>query len=196
MADEKQKRILVIVSDGVEDIETVAPLDIMNWAGYEVTVAGLTSPTIEAAYAVTLTVDTTLEKVNGEFDAIVLPGGKKNAEQLAADYRVVELVRSQFERGKLVAAICASSGYVLAEAAGILRGKQATCHPTVNDKLVAAGATVSNELVTVDDNVITGMGPGAAIPFGLAIVEYLSGAEAAEEIARMWWIAKAPAPLY
>jgi 4-methyl-5(b-hydroxyethyl)-thiazole monophosphate biosynthesis len=81
---------------------------------------------------------------------------------------------------KYIAAICAAPS-VLAQL-GLLDGKRATCHTNFEDKM--AGAVVTRESVTVADNVITGQGLGAAIPFALKLVEVLADKETAEGIAK------------
>lgn len=180
------KRALLIMADGFEDIEAVASIDVLNRAGVNVTVASLKESPVAAAYGTRLLSDITIDKADALYDAIVLPGGRKNAEALAAHAKVVELVRRHFIEGKLVAAICAAPSHVLAEAANILRGRKATGDPAFNDRLAAGGAYVTNQLVTVDGNLITGMGPGAALPFALMIAEHLVGKEIADSYAAKW----------
>lgn len=180
------KRVLLVLAEGFEDIEAVAPIDILTRAGVAVTVAGLTPGPVKAAYGTTIMPDTTIEAVESLYDGVIFPGGRRNAAALAAHPRVVELARRHFAEHRLVAAICAAPSHVLAEAAGILRGKHATGDPAFNDRLAAAGAIVTDELVTVEENIITGMGPGAALPFGLALAEYLAGRAVADGFAAKW----------
>jgi 4-methyl-5(b-hydroxyethyl)-thiazole monophosphate biosynthesis len=180
------KRVLLIAADGVEDIEAVAPIDILNRSGIKVTLASLKDGPIAAAYGIRILPDTTIDNVEPLYDGIVLPGGRKNAELLAANAKVVEIIRRHNIEDKLVAAICAAPSHVLAEAAGVLRGRKATGDPAFNDRLAAAGAYVTNQLVTVDRNIITGMGPGAALPFALMLSEYLVGREIADSLAAKW----------
>lgn len=180
------KKAVVILTEGFEDMEAVVPIDIMTRAAIVVTIASLREGPVRAAYGTTILPTTTIDRVTDLYDAIVLPGGGKNAQGLAADQRVIDLVKRHYEAGKLVAAICASPGHVLAEAAGLLKGKRATGDPAFNDKLAAGGAIITDELVAVDGNIITGMGPGAAMLFGLRIAEYLCGKESANVLARRW----------
>ena len=184
------KRALVIVSDGCEDVETVAPIDILTRAGIHVTIASLVDVSVNCAYGNILRAHITLDQVTGVFDAIILPGGGKNAKTLAADKRVIELVKTQFASGRLVAAICASPGTVLVEAAGLLRGKPASGDPGFHDKLRAGGAIVTDADVTVSDNVITARGPAAAISFGLTISDYLGCNEAVKALAEKWRVGR------
>ncbi len=181
------KTALIIMADGVEDIEAVTPVDILNRVGVKVTVAAREQGAIRGAYGSTILPDATFDEVGDQmFDCVVLPGGALNAQALADDKRVVEIVRRHYEDRRLVAAICASPGCVLAGAADILEGRRATGDPGFNDKLKAGGAIVTDEEVTVDDNIVTGRGPGAALRFALQLTEHLSGRKAADELAIRW----------
>ncbi|HUV30286.1 MAG TPA: DJ-1 family glyoxalase III [Acidobacteriota bacterium] len=182
------KRVLVIVANGYEDMETVVPVDVLTRADVEVTIAGLEKGPVKGAYGSTIVPDTTLDRIDGLYDALVLPGGVDNAERLAAHPGVVKQVHAHNDAGKLVCAICASPALVLAEAAGILDGRKATGYPDFSNKLAAYGAVVTDQVVTVDGNIITGMGPGAALPFALAVAGYLVGAEIPDGMAQRWRI--------
>lgn len=178
----------MILDDGFEDIEAITVLDVLTRAGVEVTVAGLHDGPIKAAYGTTILPDTTIDKVTNIFDGIMLPGGRKNAESLAANLNVLELVRKYNAEHKMIAAICAAPSHVLSETAGILKGRPSSGDPIFNDKLAAGGAIITDQPVTVDDNIITGMGPGAAMPFALKLAEYLTDKETADNLARKWRI--------
>lgn len=184
------KTALIVMADGFEDIEAVAPIDVLNRAGVAVTIAGLDNRPIKAAYGITLVPDVAIDEVNGLYDCIIFPGGRKNAESLAASPRVVALVHSHYRAEKLVAAICAAPSHVLAEAADLLRGKHATGDPGFNDRLAACGAIVTNEQVSVDGNIITAKGPGAALLFALMLTEKLAGRSIADEFAAKWTISR------
>lgn len=182
------RKALVIISDGVEDVEAVAPVDIMYRAGVGVTIAGLVDGPVKGAYGNTFVTHTTVDQIDSLYDAIVLPGGAKNADNLAESRIVVELVQAHFAEGKLVASICASPGRVLGEAAKIIRGKKVTGYSGYREKIENAGGIYTDDLVTTDGNIITGIGPGAAILFGLEIVEYLVSKQITDEFARKWRI--------
>jgi len=184
-----KKRVLVVLAEGFEDVEAVAPIDVLNRAGVEVTVAGLKPGPVNAAYGNTIVPDLSVAEVGSElYDGIVLPGGVYNADSLAASPEVLSLVKRHYEAKKLVAAICASPGTVLAEAAGILKGHRAASAPGFEDKVKAAGAEFTDEEVTVDGHVITARGPGAALRFGLKLAGYLTGPETSEKLAGLWRI--------
>jgi 4-methyl-5(b-hydroxyethyl)-thiazole monophosphate biosynthesis len=116
-----------------------------------------------------------------EVDAVILPGGLPGAENLAASDRLASVLRAQFGSGRLVAAICASPGLVLARH-GLLCGKRATCYPGFESNFPQDAAYLTEDVV-VDGNVITSRGPGTAFPFALALARELAGPEVAERLA-------------
>lgn len=184
------KRAIIVMADGFEDIEAVAPIDVLNRAGVEVVIAGLKNQPIKAAYGITIVPHVGLVDVNGLFDCVIFPGGRKNAESLASSQAVVEIAQQHYSSGRLVAAICAAPSHVLAEAAGMLKGKRATGDPGFDGRLAAAGAIVTKELVTVDGNIVTGNGPGAAMLFALMLAEKLAGKEIADRFATKWTVSR------
>lgn len=183
------KRALMVLAEGFEEIEAIVPADILNRVGVEVTVASLTEGPVAAAYGATIVPHTTIDKLPDQLsDALILPGGAKNAEALGASKIVKSLVEKHLAADKIVAAICAAPSFVLAESAGILKGKRATGAPVFNEKLLAGGAVLTHEHVTVDGNIITAMGPGAAISFGLMIAEGLTGQTSVDALMQQWQI--------
>ena len=104
-----------------------------------------------------------------------MPGTKN----LVAFAPLMEQVDAFVKAGKLVTAICAAPS-ILGHR-GHLKGKTACSFPTFEDHL--EGADLKREPAVIDGNIITGRGMGAAIPFGLAILEKLQGKDAAEAMA-------------
>ena len=175
----------VFLADGFEEIEALAPEDLMRRAGVKVfTVAASNdSLCVTGAHGVKVEADMALEpSAMAEADLLVCPGGMPGAANLAANEELCRLLGRQFESGRLVAAICAAPAVTLAPL-GILDGKDATCYPGFEPQLQAGGATHRAERVVCDGNVITANGPSSAIPFGLALVEALCGAPAAAQVA-------------
>lgn len=173
-------RIGIFMADGCEEIEGLAVVDIVRRAKMDITMISINGKKeVTGAHNVVFLADALASEVDfEEFDAIVLPGGGPGTRNLAADATVNQVIKKFAAEGKLVCAICAAPSVL--GAAGILQGKKATCYPGFEDKLT--GALVSEEAVVTDGNIITGRGMGAAIPFGLEIVRYLQGEEAAETI--------------
>lgn len=166
------KKALVVLAEGFEEIEAVAPIDIMRRCGIEVTVAGLTNQKIKSARGVLITADLLLKDARGDFDAVVLPGGTLGAEHLASSIELAGLVKRMHQAGKCVAAICASPALVLAPW-GILSGKSVTCYPGVRDHL-PDDVVYKEDAVVIDGTIITSRGPATAFAFSFAVAEALA----------------------
>ncbi len=172
-------RVAVILADGFEEVEAVAVIDVLRRAGIDTVVAGLHEGPVASARKVKVLPDAVIDTVKAEdFDMVVLPGGQPGSDNLNADPRVKDLIRSFSQKGKLTGAICAAP-YVLANA-GVLQGKRATSYPSYKDRL--GGALYEEKAVVSDGNVLTSRGAGTALSFGLAIVEKLVGGEKAQKI--------------
>ena len=178
-----EKRVLVILADGFEEVEALAPIDVLRRSGASVTVAGLKPERgnlVRGAHDVWVRCDVELCDVREDrFDAIVLPGGMPGALNLHKSEVVNSMVLDTYKRGDLVCAICASPAFVLAPI-GILDGKKATCYPGCEEKY--SHLNFCGERVVRDGNVITGAGPGTALEFGLLISEALFGKEVSSKI--------------
>ena len=170
--------IITILAEGFEETEAVTPIDLLRRAGIEVLVLGLNAATVHGSHNIPIVADGLLDEFHGDPAGIVLPGGPGHKNLLGSKV-VLSLVRTIFGRGLLCAAICAAPSVF--GKAGILKGKRATCFPDVESEL--AGATIVREPVVIDGTVITSRGAGTAVPFALAIIEYLKGADAADGIA-------------
>ena len=110
----------------------------------------------------------------------MLPGGMPGASNLYAHEGVCQALLAQQEKGRKIAAICASPAVVLAPL-GILDGKNATCYPGFEDALIESNYT--GELVTVDGTVTTGEGPAAAFPYAYELLSQLVDKQTAAQIA-------------
>lgn len=173
---------MVPLTDGVEEMEAVIVIDVLRRAGVEVLVVGLAGPgPVRASRGVTLHAELAWDDgLELPVDGLVLPGGLGGMEGLRADERVLALVRSLLERDKLVAAVCAAP-LVLARA-GVAAGRRMTCHPSVREELLAAGAIGSDARVVQDGTIVTSLGPGSSVEFALAVAGELVGPERALEI--------------
>jgi 4-methyl-5(b-hydroxyethyl)-thiazole monophosphate biosynthesis len=174
-------RVLVPLASGVEELEAVTIIDVLRRGGIDVTSAALADDlSVKGSRGVTLLADAAWSSLDpAGFDALVLPGGGKGTENLAADPRIQEAVIAFNEAGKFIAAICAAPT-VLAEA-GVLEGRRATCYPTCAKQL---GASYDDAApVIADGNVITSQGPGTAMLFSLVLVQHFAGDDAARRVA-------------
>ncbi|MFP4564260.1 MAG: DJ-1 family glyoxalase III [Spirochaetia bacterium] len=174
-------RAVVLLADGFEEVEGITQIDFLRRAGIEVVTAGVTGKRVEGGHGIRVEADTGLRKLYGDFDAVVIPGGKGGADTIAASREAVELIRKYFEAGKLVAAICASPGVVLGPN-GILEGRRATCYPGFEDRFPDSAEHVEDRVV-IDGNLITSKGPGTAALFAVEIIRYLLDDETAGKIA-------------
>lgn len=175
------KKVCVLLADGFEEVEGLTPIDYLRRAGLEVRVAGVTGKDVVGGHDIRVDTDITVDELDEEFDAVVVPGGGKGSKSIAADAESVELIRRHFAKGKLVAAICAAPVVVLHKACKLLMGRRFTCYPGLEAEV--QGATFSEERVVVDGNLLTSRGAGSAGEFAVAIVAELLGKEAAEELA-------------
>lgn len=175
------KRALIPLAPGFEEIEAITIIDVLRRAQLEVTVAALEGEEVEGAHAITVRADARLAEISSdEYDALILPGGTPGSKNLLESKRTRQLVAQFHSSDKIVAAICAAP-WVLADC-GLLDGKQATSHPSVEDRLL--GTTYSTDPVVLDDNIITSRGVGTALAFSLKLVEILVSAEKSEELAK------------
>ena len=172
----------IFFATGYEEIEALTVVDILRRAGEEIEMVSVTEErTVTSSHGVTVTMDKVLSEVNfDETDVIVLPGGMPGTKNLEACEALMEQVDAFVKAGKTVAAVCAAPS-ILGHR-GHLKGKKACSFPTMESQL--EGADVKQEPAVIDGNIITGRGMGAAIPFGLAILEKLQGKEAADAMGK------------
>ena len=174
-------RTVVLLADGFEEVEGITQIDFLRRSGIEVVTAGVTGKKVEGGHGIPVEADTELENLDGDFDAVVIPGGKGGADNIAASRKAVELIKEYMDAGKLVAAICASPGVVLAPN-GILEGKRATCYPGFEERFPDSAEHLEDRVV-IDGNLITSKGPGTAAQFAVEIIRYLLDGETADKIA-------------
>ena len=172
--------IYVFLATGFEDIEALAPLDILRRAGLQVETVSITGEEIvTSAHGVGVVADTLIEAVDFEdAEMIVLPGGMPGASNLDACEVLRQGILSHCKAGKPLAAICAAPS-VLGDN-GLVQGKKCTCYPGFESHLT--GGNVTTDKVAVDGKIITSRGPATAIPFALKIIELLVSREKAIEV--------------
>jgi len=171
--------IYLFLTDGFEELEAVAPLDLLRRAGVEVRTVGVSGKSVTGSHGITMACDITIDRADPRIcTGVILPGGPGRTG-LAESFAVLNLLRVAAERGALLAAICGAPPILGQQ--GYLRGKRACCYGGLEDGLL--GAQVSYDPVVTDGNIITSRGAGTAVLFGLAIVEYLVSPEKAREIA-------------
>lgn len=173
------KALLIVAPENFRDEEAFYTKEELEKAGIEVTVASTRKGICRGMLGGTIEAEKALTEVNvSEYDAIVFIGGS-GIPTVRADPRAVEIAREAFKQGKIVGAICWAPT-ILAKA-GILQGRRATVWygndpeygKTTAEVLEMYGAKYTGEPLTVDGNIVTANGPGAARNFGRKIAELI-----------------------
>ena len=173
-------KVYAFLANGFEEIEAITPVDLLRRAGVEVcTVSVHETLSVTGAHGMTLQADALYDECNfADADLLFLPGGMPGTTNLESHEGLCSLLRQHNAEGKLIAAICAAPS-ILGKL-GILEGKKATCYPGFETYL--EGAEYTAQLVEQDGNIVTGKGPGAAIPFAMTLVEMLVSKEMRQEL--------------
>jgi len=175
------KKVNVFLADGFEEIEGLTVVDLLRRAGIEVCTVSVTKDQlIHGAHGIHVVADMLFEEMESDMaDMLVLPGGMPGTTHLKDHAGLTELIETFHAQEKYIAAICAAPSIL--GGLGILKGRKATCYPSVEDQLT--GAVVEQVPVVIDGHIITGRGMGTAIDFSLAIITELVDTKKAKEIA-------------
>lgn len=174
-------RVLVPLATGCEELEAITITDLLVRAGVEVITAGLDKGPVVASRGTKIIPSAHIEDVvNDTFDMIVLPGGLPGANYLRDDSRVQSILKKHAKSDKYIAAICAAPKALAA--AGLLKNKKATSFPGVLEELDDPAITITHSAVEIDGKIITSRGPGTAMDFTLALIEFLEGPEKKAEV--------------
>ena len=176
------KKVALFIENGSEELEFIAPLDIMRRANLEVDLISANNEDfITSSHNVKIIADKKINEVNNilDYDAIVIPGGMPGSTLLRDNKKIIEFYQKMYNSRKLVAAICAAP--IVLSAAGITDDKEVTSYPGF-DKEINYKNYNSDKAVVIDKNVITAQGPAVAILFGYEIVNYLLQDNTAEDV--------------
>lgn len=174
MAQLSGKTVAVLATDGFEQIELTEPMKALKAAGAEVHIVSPKSGEIQGFNHFDkgdrFKVDKTLKETDASaYDAILMPGGAHNPDQLRIDEDALTFVRAFFDAGKPVAAIC-HAPWILIDA-GVAEGRKLTSYKTIRTDLRNAGAEVVDEEVVVDDGLVTSRDPDDLPAFCKKMVE-------------------------
>lgn len=180
------KKAYVFLAEGFEEVEALAPIDILRRADIEVDTVSIAEDLyVVAAHGVAFMADTLFGLCDFEdADLLYLPGGMPGAANLLHHSGVCELLEKKSREGAVLAAICAAPA-VLGELE-LLKGRRATCYPGFEEHLKEANVDRQAFIVKDTDanghTVITGCGPAAAFEMGFALVEQLLDKETADKV--------------
>lgn len=168
------KTVAILATDGFEEVELTKPREALEQAGARVRVVSLKPGEIQGFNHFdkgrTVPVDMALDQALSEnFDALMLPGGAHNPDRLRIEPKAQEFVRSFFQAGKPVAAIC-HAPWILIDA-GVAEGRTMTSYKTIRRDLINAGAEVVDREVVVDEGLVTSRQPSDLPAFCAKMVE-------------------------
>lgn len=180
----RNSRVLIVATDGFEEWELFGPREILRERGAEVSLGSLKRDPIQATIhddpGKTIRPDLTVDEARAEeFDALIIPGGVRNPDQLRMHRQVIDLIRAFDRLGKPIGAIC-HGPWLLVEA-DLLRGRRATSWPSIRTDLRNAGANVVDEAAVIDGNIVTSRNPDDVAAFTGAIAHLIEKAPVAAE---------------
>lgn len=165
------KDVGIFIENNYQELEFWYPYFRLKEAGYRLTIIGPEKKTYKSKLGYEAVADTAAEAVlKKDFTALVIPGGYA-PDSMRACEAMLELVKTTYNNGRLVAAICHAIWVPIS--AKIISGKNATCYHTVKDDLINAGGHYLDQSVVVDGNVITSRQPSDLPDFCREIIKKL-----------------------
>ena len=201
------KGVYIFLADGFEEIEALAPVDILRRGGIGVTTVAINEceeddgdiycRVVTGSHGIPVAADISLiqfleeqsELSDGEVtpeDVMIFPGGMPGAKNLASCTALMDMLVQHGRLGGTIAAICASPAIVLAGKLPdeVIAGRKMTCYDSMEGPIERRGAEYVKEGVVVDGNLITSRGPAFAEEFGLTILAALAGKDVADAVAK------------
>lgn len=174
--------VYVLLGTGFEEMEAIAPIDLLRRAGLEVKTVGVSGKTVYGSHGIGVEADVLPEEMDLDaMEMILLPGGLGGVASTRASKPALDALRYGWDQGRFVAAICAGPT-VLADL-GITDGRNATCYPGFEAQMGSANMQPGAAAVR-DGKLITGTSAGCAVPFALELIRALRGEEKAQAIAQ------------
>jgi protease I len=171
------KKVAILVEDGFEQIELTSPKEALEKAGAKTHIISPKRDKVKGwehtQWGQEFPVDVSLDKANAnEYDALLLPGGVMNPDKLRTSKQAVQFVRSFFDQGKPVAAIC-HGPWILVEA-DVVNGRKMTSYTSIQTDLKNAGANWVDQEVVVDQGLVTSRKPDDLPAFNRKMVEEIA----------------------
>ena len=181
------KKVAILVADGFEQVELTGPQEALEDAGAETLIVSPNEESVAGWHHYDagdlFDVDVPLSEADaGDFDALLLPGGVANPDQLRMKPEAVRFVKAFFDAGKPVAAIC-HGPWTLIEA-GSVKGRTMTSWPSIKTDLINAGAKWVDEPVVTDNGLVTSRKPDDIPAFNEKMIEeFAEGEHRAQKVA-------------
>lgn len=177
---------VILLANGFEEIEAVAPIDILRRAGVDVQLLAIGEERIvKGAHDISIAADARLKDVlNAAVNVVITPGGMPGSDNLKNSSLVCDYINWQLEEKAIIASICASP--IVLQQAGVIKGNQFTCYPGFENQ-IDDGDFVDQRIV-IDGQLITAKGPGVSFEFALAILNKLGLNQQAADIKEAMYI--------
>jgi protease I len=174
MATLTGKKIAILTENGFEEVELTSPKKALEEAGAEVQIVSPQKDKVKAwdkdHWSIDLAVDKNLDEAKAEdYDALVLPGGVLNPDQLRLNKKAVEFAQQFLETGKPVAAIC--HGPQLLIETGLIEGRKMTSYPSLRTDLENAAVVWVDQEVVTDNGLVTSRTPKDLAAFNKKMIE-------------------------
>ena len=164
------EKVIILLASGFEEIEALAPLDVLRRLNYEVELVSMNeSLDVKSTHNVNFKADKLFSDDCYNACGLIIPGGMPGATNLRDDIRVIDLIKKFNQEKKMIAAICA--GPIVLGKAGILNTEKVTSYPGFEAELNAK--EYLREDVVISNHIITSRGPATAFKFAFEIANYL-----------------------
>jgi len=169
--------VAVFLATGFEEVEALTPVDLLRRQGASVDIISVEDKIVAGSHNIKVVSDLLIEDITKDYDAYILPGGP-GRDNLYKNKRFIEIIVKAANDKKIIGAICGAPE-ILSELS-LINGKRITCYPGVTIK----NATVTENAVEIDGNIITSKGMGTSHLFGLALVKILYSEQDAKKLAK------------
>lgn len=170
----RNRRIAILTENGFEEVELTSPMQALKDAGATVEIVSPQQDKVRGMknheWSAEVPVDKNIAQARpDDYDGLLLPGGVFNPDQLRMNTDAIKFVKSFFEAGKPVAAICHGPQTLIS--AEVVHGRRMTSYPSIKQDLINAGANWVDEEVVVDEGLITSRSPKDLPAFNRKICE-------------------------
>lgn len=173
----------ILLKNGFEEIEALTILDYLRRAEIDIFTVSLEKGLeVQGSHKIIVKADFMFDEIlQQDIELLFIPGGMPAAKDISEMDSIIKLIQDLDKKGKIIATICAG-GLSLGKA-GILKDKKFTCYPGFEEKIESIGK-FSEELVIIDQNVITSRGPATSVLLALELIELLKGKNTGEKISK------------